>query len=49
MVPGLETMEGDYRLQLLGGKRWRTIPMELGYRQALTSIAEMNPFPHPYP
>jgi ribosomal protein S12 methylthiotransferase accessory factor len=49
MVAGLETMEGDYRLQLLGGKRWRTIPMELGYRQALTSIAEMNPFPHPYP
>lgn len=49
MVPGLETMEGDYRLQLLGGQRWRAVPVELGYRREISSIAEMNPFPHPYP
>lgn len=49
MVPGLETMDGDHRLQMLGGRRWRQVPVELGLRSRSTSLEEINPFPHPYP
>lgn len=49
VVPGLETMDGDHRLQMLGGKRWRQVPVELGLRSKYTATEEINPFPHPYP
>lgn len=49
MVPGLETMEGDVRFQMLGGHRWRDVPVKLGYRDNPSGIADINPFPHPYP
>ncbi len=49
LVPGLETMDGDHRLQFLGGYRWRSVPVELGLRQERCSLDEMNPYPHPYP
>jgi ribosomal protein S12 methylthiotransferase accessory factor len=32
VVPGLETMDGDYRLQMLGGARWRQVPLQLGFQ-----------------
>lgn len=49
MVPGLETMEGDHRLQMLGGSRWRRVPVDLGYLKTAPTRAEVNPYPHPYP
>ena len=49
MVPGLETMDGDHRLQMLGGRRWREVPITMGLVAAGTSIATLNPYPHPYP
>ena len=49
VVPGLETMEGDHRLQMLGGRRWRDVPVELGLAQRRLEIADVNPLPHPYP
>lgn len=48
-VPGLETMDGDFRLQMLGGKRWREVPVRLGYLSSPLSIDDINPYPHPYP
>lgn len=49
MVPGLETMDGDHRLQMLGGRRWRQIPVDLGLVSNAPTIETLNPFPHPYP
>lgn len=49
VVPGLETMDGDHRLQMLGGTRWRKVPVELGLLSSAPTISTINPFPHPYP
>ncbi|MCX6358189.1 MAG: YcaO-like family protein [Armatimonadetes bacterium] len=49
MAPGLETMEGDHLLPFLGGRRWRDVPVELGYRQHALDAGSVNPYPHPYP
>jgi ribosomal protein S12 methylthiotransferase accessory factor len=49
MVPGLETMDGDHRLQMLGGDRWRQVPVQLGLRPDATDLDAINPYPHPYP
>ncbi|MFD3002858.1 YcaO-like family protein [Pontibacter toksunensis] len=49
VIPGLETMDGDHRLQMLGGTRWRKVPMELGLLPSIQTIKNINPFPHPYP
>jgi ribosomal protein S12 methylthiotransferase accessory factor len=49
VVPGLETMEGDYRFQFLGGTRWRNVPVRIGMLRSSTDVVGINPFPHPYP
>lgn len=49
VVPGLETMDGDHRLQLLGGARWRQVPATLGLSISPAGIRDINPYPHPYP
>ncbi len=49
VVPGLETMDGDHRLQMLGGPRWRTVPRQVGFDRPAVVTEPCNPFPHPYP
>jgi ribosomal protein S12 methylthiotransferase accessory factor len=49
IVPGLETMDGDFNLQMLGGRRWRDVPVQLGLRSTTARLADINPYPHPYP
>jgi ribosomal protein S12 methylthiotransferase accessory factor len=49
VVPELETMEGDHRYPFLGGQRWRSVPVTLGRASAARDIADINPYPHPYP
>jgi|SRR5215204_5942949 len=49
LIPGCEQMEGDHLAQFLGGLRWKTVPKELGFRSSLPDIADINPYPHPYP
>jgi ribosomal protein S12 methylthiotransferase accessory factor len=49
IIPGLETMEGDHRLQMLGGRRWREVPVKLNILPEETCMENINPYPHPYP
>src|SRR5581483_6314970 len=49
LIPECQPMEGDHRAQLLGGRRWREVPVRLGLCAAPTSIESVNPWPHPYP
>jgi len=49
VAPQCEAMEGDYRAQFLGGKRWRQVPVDTGYRPKPSTLQEINSFPHPYP
>ncbi len=49
LCPLLEQVEGDNRFPLLGGPRWRTVPVVTGDRQRPLAPAEINPYPHPYP
>jgi ribosomal protein S12 methylthiotransferase accessory factor len=47
--PGLQQLEGDHNFRLLGGPRWRDVPVTCGLRSAPLSIDDVNPYPHPYP
>lgn len=49
ICPAFEQVEGDHRFQLLGGSRWRNVPVACGYRDAPAGLSDINPFPHPYP
>jgi ribosomal protein S12 methylthiotransferase accessory factor len=49
LIPQAVQMEGDFSLELLGGKRWQEVPVRLGCRSRQTELEERNPFPHPYP
>ncbi len=49
ICPAFEQVEGDHRFQLLGGTRWRNVPLSCGYRNAPAGLSDINPFPHPYP
>jgi ribosomal protein S12 methylthiotransferase accessory factor len=48
-APRLQQLEGDHRYRLLGGSRWRDVPVKLGLRAKALEWAELNPHPHPYP
>ena len=49
IIPECEALEGDHRMQFLGGHRWRDVPVRLGLRQTAVSIEGRNQQPHPYP
>jgi ribosomal protein S12 methylthiotransferase accessory factor len=49
MIPGCVLMEGDHLLPFRGGRRWKDMPVELGWRAAAIEWPDVNPFPHPYP
>jgi ribosomal protein S12 methylthiotransferase accessory factor len=49
VIPECESLEGDHRMQFLGGRRWREVPVRLGLRQNAMSLEERNQQPHPYP
>ena len=48
VIPALEVMDGEYKFQMLGGKRWREVPYKLNLKAADEEII-LNPYPHPYP
>lgn len=47
--PYLQQVEGDHGHRLLGGRRWRDVPVRYGHRAVPLEPEELNPFPHPYP
>jgi len=49
IIPECEQMEGDHRMQFLGGRRWREVPVRLGLRRKTLALEERNMQPHPYP
>lgn len=49
LIPQAQQMEGDFSMELLGGSRWRDVPVRLGRLPRETAPGERNPFPHPYP
>jgi len=49
IIPQLEIMDGDHLFPFLGGNRWRIIPKELGYKKKVSTLSDINPYPHPYP
>ena len=49
ILPECEPMEGDHRMQFLGGHRWRDVPVRLGLRREAVAIEDRNQQPHPYP
>lgn len=49
LSPECQPMEADHRMPFLGGKRWREVPVQLGFRAAPPSIETVNAYPHPYP
>ncbi len=48
LIPQLQQLEGDHNHRFLGGERIYQVPARLGYRAA-SSLADLNPDPHPYP
>ena len=49
VIPELETIEGDHRYPLLGGKRWRSVPVATKRMPTPPERGAINPYPHPYP
>jgi len=48
-VPGLIQLNSGHHRRQLGIKRLFTLPCNLGYTAKETTIADINPLPHPYP
>lgn len=49
IVPQLQPLDADHRLRFLGGRRLYEAPVRMGYRTAPSTVADLNPVPHPYP
>lgn len=49
LIPGCEQMEGDHQFRLLGGNRWKDVPVRVGMRDSPCTLESINPYPHPYP
>jgi ribosomal protein S12 methylthiotransferase accessory factor len=47
--PRLQQVEGDHRYPLLGGSRWKEVPVACGYRKQPITREQLNAYPHPYP
>jgi ribosomal protein S12 methylthiotransferase accessory factor len=47
--PIFEQVEGDHNFPLLGGRRWRDVPVALGHRSRALELDEIYTIPHPYP
>lgn len=45
----LQQIEGNFNHPLLGGRRWRDVPVKMGWRDTPSGQEDLNPFPHPYP
>jgi ribosomal protein S12 methylthiotransferase accessory factor len=46
--PALQQLEGDHNHRLLGGSRWRDVPVKLGWRTTPLDPKNVNGYPHPY-
>ncbi|MGW6129869.1 YcaO-like family protein [Cellulomonas sp. NPDC055163] len=49
IVPQLQPLDADHRLRFLGGRRLYEAPVRMGYRSGPSTVADLNPVPHPYP
>lgn len=49
LIPQLQPLDASHRHRFLGGDRLYSAPQRMGYTQARTTLASLNPFPHPYP
>ncbi|OZF26178.1 YcaO-like family protein [Rhodococcus sp. 14-2483-1-2] len=47
--PQLQPLDVGWRTRLLGGRRPRTVPVELGLRKTQLDEADLTPHPHPFP
>lgn len=49
IVPQLQPLDADHRLRFLGGRRLYEAPVRMGYQTSPSTVADLNPVPHPYP
>lgn len=49
LIPEFQPLYADYLHRFLGGTRLYEVPQRLGYASAPRGIADLNPFPHPFP
>ena len=49
LMPALIPLYADYRERYLGGQRLYEVPRILGFTSENTTLASINPDPHPYP
>jgi ribosomal protein S12 methylthiotransferase accessory factor len=48
LVPGLLPLHAGRHLRVLGGRRLFRLPMALGLEASERSVADLNPWPHPF-
>lgn len=49
VLPELQPLDADHQHRFLGGRRLYEVPHRLGLTTSPTSLASLNPRPHPYP
>lgn len=49
MIPQLQPLDASHRHRFLGGDRLYTVPERMGFAARPTTLAGLNPYPHPYP
>jgi ribosomal protein S12 methylthiotransferase accessory factor len=49
MIPELQPLDADHRHRFLGGRRLYEVPVRMGLATQPSTIANLNPDPHPYP
>jgi ribosomal protein S12 methylthiotransferase accessory factor len=49
MIPDLQPLDADHRHRFMGGRRLYEVPQRMGYRSGPTTMASLNPIPHPFP
>jgi ribosomal protein S12 methylthiotransferase accessory factor len=48
VIPGLQPLNAGHRRRVLGGNRLYQVPVELGLAECEKTLAELNPWPHPF-
>lgn len=48
LIPGLQPLNAGHRLQVLGGTRIYELPQRLGLANRPLTVADLNPWPHPF-
>jgi ribosomal protein S12 methylthiotransferase accessory factor len=48
VIPGLHPLNAGHRRRILGGARLYRLPVEMGFLSREHTLAELNPWPHPF-